>query len=163
MTKKHLSVSFQLFEWYDLILGSFVKLPNLAKCPNPSWSFGQLQAAWRGWGANCRLHPLIHTLLKFALVQNIVVFQRFAGLGNSLPQTGHTFSVGLTMRLVLHLEHLTGWSLARSISTASRLVIRFSESERSCSGGLKQAVSGYLWLQSQQKRYSSPLDQEICT
>jgi len=30
-------------------------------------------------------------------------------------------------------------------------------------GVLKQASSGYLWLQSQQKRYSSPLDQEICT
>ena len=48
VTKERLSVSFQLFEWYNLDLGSFVKLPNLAKCPNPSWSFGQLQAAWRG-------------------------------------------------------------------------------------------------------------------
>jgi hypothetical protein len=46
-------------------------------------------------------------------------------LGNELPQTGHTFSVGLTIRLTLHLGHFTEWSLARSISTASRLVIRF--------------------------------------
>jgi len=61
MTKKRLSVLFQLFEWYDLILSSFVKLPNLAKCPKPSWSFGQLKAAWMGWGADCGLHPLIHT------------------------------------------------------------------------------------------------------
>jgi hypothetical protein len=50
MTKRCLSVLFQLVEWYDLNLGSFVKLPNLAKCQNPSWSFGQLQAEWSGMG-----------------------------------------------------------------------------------------------------------------
>jgi hypothetical protein len=48
VTKKDLSVLFQLLEWYDLHLGSSVKLPNLAKCSNPSWSFGQLQTVWRG-------------------------------------------------------------------------------------------------------------------
>jgi hypothetical protein len=53
------------------------------------------------------------------------ISQRFSGLGNEPPQTGHTFSVGLIIRLALHLEHLTGWSLALSISTVSRLVIRF--------------------------------------
>ena len=71
MTKKRLSVLFQLFEWYDLILSSFVKLPNLAKCPKPSWSFGQLKAAWMGWGADCGLHPLIHTLPEFNLAQDV--------------------------------------------------------------------------------------------
>jgi hypothetical protein len=65
MTKKRLSVSFQLFEWYDLHLGSFVKLPNLAKCPKPSWSFGL--------GADCGLHPLIHTLASGASAQNAAV------------------------------------------------------------------------------------------
>jgi len=52
MTKECLRSSFQLLEWYKLNLGGFVKLPNLAKCPKPSWSFGQLQAAWRGGKKN---------------------------------------------------------------------------------------------------------------
>ena len=58
----------------------------------------------------------IHTRLKFTLAQDIVVLQRFAGLGSELRQTGHTFSVDLITRLALHLEHLTGWSLTRLIS-----------------------------------------------
>jgi len=74
---------------------------------------------------NWRLHPLIHTLLEFNLAQDIGVNQRFSSWGNSLPQTGHTFSVGLIIRLILHVEHLTERSLARSISAGSRLVIRF--------------------------------------
>jgi hypothetical protein len=72
-----------------------------------------------------RLHLLIHTFLKFNLAQDMVVFQRFSGLGKGLLQRGHTFSVGLSIRLTLHIEHLTEWSLARSISTGSRLVICF--------------------------------------
>ena len=39
--------------------------------------------------------PLIHTFLEFSLAQNVGVSQRFSGLGIELPQTGHTFSVGL--------------------------------------------------------------------
>jgi len=72
--------------------------------------------------SNCGLHPLIHTLLEFTLAQNVGVSQRFIGLGSLLPQTGHTLSVALTIRLTLHLEHLTEWSLARSISSRSREV-----------------------------------------
>jgi len=37
--------------------------------------------------------------LGFTLAQNIVVLQRFAGLGSELRQTGHTFSVDLITRL----------------------------------------------------------------
>ena len=77
-----------------------------------------------GWlkreGANCGLHPLIHTLPELNLAQDIGLCQRFGGFGSFLPQTGHTFSVGLTIRLALHLEHLTGWSLTRFISFGSR-------------------------------------------
>ena len=54
--------------------------------------------------SECRLHPLIHTLLEFNLAQDIVVFQRFTGFGNELPHTGHTFSVGLIIRLVLAIS-----------------------------------------------------------
>jgi len=36
-------------------------------------------------GANCGLHPLIHTLLEFTLAQNIDYGQRFPGLGNESP------------------------------------------------------------------------------
>jgi hypothetical protein len=74
-------------------------------------------------GAGFVLHPLIHTRLEFALAQDVGVCQRFSGLGNEPPHTGHTFSVGLIIRLALHLEHLTGWSLTRLISSGSRLVI----------------------------------------
>ena len=74
--------------------------------------------------ANCGWHPLIHTLLKFNLAQDIWFYQRLSSLGNSLPQTGHSFSVGSIIRLTLHIENLTEWSLARSISAGSRLVIR---------------------------------------
>ena len=69
--------------------------------------------------------PLIHTSLEFARAQDVGVSQRFSGLGNALPQTGHIFSVGLIIRLALHLEHLTGLSLTRLISSGSRLVIMF--------------------------------------
>ena len=62
----------------------------------------------QGVGADFILHPLIHTLLKFNLAQDVAVCPRFSGLGNELPQTGHTFSVGLIIRLALHLEHLRG-------------------------------------------------------
>jgi len=69
------------------------------------------------------LHPLIHTLLESNLAQDVEGCQRFSGFGNELPQTGHTFSDGWTMRSALHLGHLTGWSLTRLISSGSRLVI----------------------------------------
>jgi hypothetical protein len=36
----------------------------------------------------------MHTCLKFNLAQNIVVFQRLAGMDNELPYTGHTLSDG---------------------------------------------------------------------
>ena len=72
---------------------------------------------------NCRLHPLIHTPMEFTLAQNVEVSQRFSGFGSLPLQTGHTFSVGLIIKLALHLGHLTGWSLARLISSGSRLVI----------------------------------------
>ena len=65
------------------------------------------------------------TLLEFNLVQDIWFFQRFSGLGNEHPQTGHTLSSGLTITVSLHLGHLTGWTFTRLISLGSRLVIRF--------------------------------------
>ena len=46
----------------------------------------------------------------------------FFWTGRELPQTGHTFSVGLTIGVSLHLGHLTGWSLTRLISSGSREV-----------------------------------------
>jgi hypothetical protein len=42
--------------------------------------------------------------------------QRFCGLASEFPQTGQAFSVGLTMRLALHLGHLTLWSFIRLTS-----------------------------------------------
>jgi hypothetical protein len=54
--KEPLYSSSQLLEVYALNLGDFVELPNLAKCLNPSWSFGQLQAAWRGRKKNPHRH-----------------------------------------------------------------------------------------------------------
>jgi hypothetical protein len=83
---------------------------------------------------NCELYPLIHNLLELDLAQDVGVSQRLSSLGNSLPQTGHAFSVGLIIRLILHIEHLTEWSLARSISAGSRLVI----------GGVGYAVSFFF-------------------
>ena len=73
---------------------------------NPSRPLGK-------WG----LHPLIHTPLEFTLAQDVGVSQRFSGLGNEPPQTGHTFSVGLTNGVSLHLGHLTAWSFTRLISS----------------------------------------------
>jgi len=58
-------------------------------------------------------------LLEFNLAQDIVAFQRFTGFGNALPQTGHTFSDGLTITVSLHLGHLIGWTLTRLISMFS--------------------------------------------
>ena len=43
------------------------------------------------------------------------ISQRLSGLDNELPQTGHTFSVGLIIRSSLHLGYWTGWSLTRLI------------------------------------------------
>jgi hypothetical protein len=65
-----------------------------------------------------KVDPLIHTLPKFNLAQNVEVSQRFSSLSNSLPQTGHTFSVCLIIRSALHLEHLTGWSLTLDLVRA---------------------------------------------
>jgi hypothetical protein len=64
----------------------------------------------------CVLHPLIHTRLEFDLVQEVDYGQRFPGLGSEPPQTGQSFSVGLIIRLALHLGHLAVWSLTRLIS-----------------------------------------------
>jgi len=72
--------------------------------------------------ADCGFHPFIHTLLEFNLTQHIDWFERSGGFSNSLPQTGHTFSDGLTITVSLHLGHLTGWTLTRLISSGSRLV-----------------------------------------
>ncbi len=71
---------------------------------------------------NCILHPLIHTRLEFDLAQDVDYGQRFPGLGNEPPQTGYTFSVGLIIKLALHLEHLTGWSLTLLISSGSKVL-----------------------------------------
>jgi hypothetical protein len=68
------------------------------------------------------LHPLIYTRLEFDLVQNVDCGQRFPGLGSEPLQTGHTFSVGLIIRLALHLGHLTLMSLTRLISSGSKEV-----------------------------------------
>jgi hypothetical protein len=65
---------------------------------------------------NFRLHPLMHTRLVFTPAQDVWFIQRSAGFGRELPQTGHTFSVGLTIRLALHLGHLAGCTLTRLIS-----------------------------------------------
>ena len=78
-------------------------------------------------GANCGLHPLIHTCLGFVLAQNVGVSQRFSGFGNSLPQTGHALSSGSTIVVSLHLEHLPAWTFTCLISSGSRLVNRFSK------------------------------------
>jgi hypothetical protein len=72
--------------------------------------------------ANWGLHPLIHTLLKFNLPQDVVVFQRFSGLGNDPSQAGHTLSSSFTLTVSLHLGHLTGWSLTRLISSGSGML-----------------------------------------
>jgi hypothetical protein len=71
------------------------------------------------------LHPLIHTLLHFTLAQDVGVSQRFSGLGNELPQTGHTFSVGLIIRLALHLGHLAEWSFTCLISVGDLFLKMF--------------------------------------
>jgi len=42
-------------------------------------------------GPEWRLHPLIHTLPKFNLAQDVGINQRLLGFGNALPQTGRTF------------------------------------------------------------------------
>ena len=77
---------------------------------------------WVAWrlGANCVLHPLIHTFLKLTLAQDVGVSQRFSGLDNELSQTGYTLSSDLTIRSALHLGHLTAWSLTRLISIFSK-------------------------------------------
>jgi hypothetical protein len=66
-----------------------------------------------------RLHPLNHTGLEYVQAQDIAVSQRFTGFGSLLLQTGHIFSVGLIIRLALHLGHLTERSLTRLISGGS--------------------------------------------
>ena len=73
-----------------------------------------------------RYHPVIHTRLEFSLTQDVDVCQRFAGSGNEPPLTGHSFSVGLIIRLALHLGHLTEWSLIRLILSGARLITGFS-------------------------------------
>jgi hypothetical protein len=55
-----------------------------------------------GVGVDFVLHPLIHTLLKFNLAQDVGVSQRFSRLVNELPQTGHTLSDGLTIGVSLY-------------------------------------------------------------
>ena len=67
-------------------------------------------------GADCELHPLIHTLLEINLVHDMVLFQRFGGFGSDPSQAGHTLSSSFTLTVSLHLGHLTGWSLTRLIS-----------------------------------------------
>ena len=71
----------------------------------------------------CRLHPLIHTRLESKQAQYVVCNQGFRNFASEPPQTGHTFSVGLVIRLALHLGHLTLWSLTRLISSASRVLL----------------------------------------
>jgi len=68
-----------------------------------------------GMGANCGLHPLIHTFLDFNLAQDIVIFQRFLDFGNSLPQTGHVLSDGFTINY---------GEVARRIACLSGIIIK---------------------------------------
>jgi hypothetical protein len=54
-----------------------------------------------------RLHPLIYTWLEFSITQDIESCQRFPGLGNEPPQTGHTFfdhQVGFALRALDPVE-----------------------------------------------------------
>jgi len=67
--------------------------------------------------------PLIHTQVEFTLAQDMVVLQCFISFGSASPQTGHTFSVGLIIRLAWHLGHLTGWSLTRLILWRSGMLL----------------------------------------
>jgi hypothetical protein len=77
-------------------------------------------------GANCRLHPLIYTLLKTSLAQYVVEYQLFCGLGNEPPQTGQVFFWGSTIRFILQFGHFTLTSITRLSSTSSKvLLIRF--------------------------------------
>jgi hypothetical protein len=85
MTKKRLSVSFQLFEWYDLhvyhfnyLSGTICILAVLSNCQ--IWRNAQSQVGllancrqYGGVGADCGLHPLIHTLASGASAQNAAV------------------------------------------------------------------------------------------
>ena len=59
------------------------------------------------------------------MAQDLVVFQRFSGLVNAFPQTGHSLFFGLTITVSLHFGHLTGWTLTLLISLGSRLVTGF--------------------------------------
>ena len=63
------------------------------------------------------------TLLVLTLEQDVDYGQRFPGLGSEPPQTGHTFSVGLIIKLALHFWHLMLWSLTRLISSGSRVLL----------------------------------------
>jgi F0F1-type ATP synthase assembly protein I len=55
--------------------------------------------------------------VKKVISFGLVAYSYFFRAGSLLPQTGHTFSLGLIIRSALHLGHLTGWSLTRLIST----------------------------------------------
>jgi hypothetical protein len=99
-----------------------ITLENFCKKKAKSFVFRGMMAEVSG-RAECELHPLIHTFLKFNLAQDMVVFQRFSGLGKGLLQRGHAFSECLTITVSLHLGHLTGWTFTRLISSGSRLVI----------------------------------------
>jgi hypothetical protein len=67
-------------------------------------------------------HLFVITSLGVDLVQYIDSCHRFNDFGSVLPQTGHTFSLGLTIKASLHLVHLTGWVFIRLISSGSRPV-----------------------------------------
>ena len=56
------------------------------------------------WG----LHPLIHTLLEFALAQDVDCYQRFCSLVSELPQRGtffHSASFLFSLDLIKKSEY----------------------------------------------------------
>jgi hypothetical protein len=70
-----------------------------------------------------KITSLMHTCLKSNLAQNIVVFQRLAGMDNELPYTGHALSDGSTITVRLQLGHLMGWTftiISQNTPTFSR-------------------------------------------
>jgi hypothetical protein len=93
-------------------------------CPHPLGNNNEFHALTPNPNASgLARRDLIATLLEFNLEQDIVVSQRFGGLSNALPQTGHTLWSGLTIKFSLHLGHLRGWTLTRLTSVGSRLAI----------------------------------------
>ena len=81
-------------EWYELRLKpcDFQDTLGSFSCKYEKPPFHRLTGWLKGEGADCGLHPLIHTFLKFNLAQDLDWCQRFGGFGRKLPQTGQALS-----------------------------------------------------------------------